>query len=172
MIKRILLTLSLVIIAVSGINYVSLADNLKEGATCYANSDCAQGLICHIEGINAQGNQTKFCRNLVDVLTQRANPLTQSNNTPPNKDLQNVQKLPDVSLEGGMTLAIKAILRSAMLLTIIAIVVAAIYYIISRGKDEDMTKAKDIILYLVMGMAIIAAAYGIVAGITQFNVFG
>lgn len=34
-----------------------------------------------------------------------------------------------------------------------------------------MTKAKDIILYLVIGMAIIAAAYGIVAGITQFNVF-
>lgn len=106
------------------------------------------------------------CKSIVDALTQRP-PVDATN-----PDARNVKALPDVSLEGGMTLAIKAMLRSAMYLTIIAIVVAAIYYIISRGKDEDMTKAKDIILYLVIGMAIIAAAYGVVAGVTQFNVFG
>jgi hypothetical protein len=113
-----------------------------------------------------------ICVSSIDVLTQRQDIVKSTLDKTYNKDAQQVAHLPDVSLEGGMTLAIKTILKSAMLLTIIAIVVAAIYYIISRGKDEDMTKAKDIILYLIIGMAIIAAAYGIIAGVTQFNVFG
>lgn len=162
--KTLILKISLVIIQILFLNNISLAGNLKDGSQCFKDSECTQGMICHPEGaIDKKGNQQKYCRDLIQTLTQRPN----STNT----DAKQLTKLPDVSLEGGMTLAIKAILRSAMYLTIIAIVVAAMYYIISRGKDEDMTKAKDIILYLVIGMAIIAAAYGIVAGVTQFNVF-
>ncbi len=161
---KLFLTISLIIISGFQINHIALAGNMQEGATCFEESDCAKGMICHPEGaISQSGNQKKYCRDLIQILTQRP--------TTTNTDAKQLAKLPDVSLEGGMTLAIKAILRSAMLLTIIAIVVAAIYYIISRGKDEDVTKAKDIILYLVIGMVIIAAAYGVVAGVTQFNVF-
>lgn len=133
---------------------------------------CETGLICvqSRETKNSKGDNAAWgdCKSSIDALTQRQD----ITDTKTNKDAKQVANLPDVSLEGGMTLVIKTILKSAMLLTIIAIVVAAIYYIISRGKDEDMTKAKDIILYLIIGMAIIAAAYGIIAGVTQFNVFG
>ncbi|MCK5345127.1 MAG: hypothetical protein KAR20_17075, partial [Candidatus Heimdallarchaeota archaeon] len=59
----------------------------------------------------------------------------------------------------------------AMLLTIAAIVVAAIFYILSRGNEEETSKAKNIILYLVIGMVIMAAAYGLVAGVVQFDFF-
>jgi hypothetical protein len=140
-----------------------------EGCRGYQN-DCPEGYSCIPEADpdkikNYSDGQTGVCTNLIDALTQRTSNAS-------NPDSQALKTLPDVSLEGGMTLAIKAMLRSAMYLTIIAIVIAAIYYIISRGKDEDMTKAKDIILYLVIGMAIIAAAYGIVSGVAQFNVFG
>lgn len=161
--KIIYLTISLVILSYLQINLVSFAKGLKESAICYENGDCASGFICKQEGLDEKGNPKKFCRNLLDTLTQRP-----SNNV----DAKAVKDLPSITLESGITVAIKTVLRSAFLMTIAAIVVAAIYYIISRGKEEDMTKAKDIILYLVIGMAIIAAAYGIVAGVTQFNVFG
>ncbi|MCX6735233.1 MAG: hypothetical protein NTZ25_05000 [Candidatus Peregrinibacteria bacterium] len=164
--KKLLLTICFAIIWTISFNNLALADLKKgEGAVCNSEADCGSGLSCIPDPskLDKSGGALKVCRDLVNVLTQRP--------TTTNTDAQQLTKLPDVSLEGGMTLAIKAILRSAMYLTIIAIVVAAIYYIISRGKDEDMTKAKDIILYLVIGMAIIAAAYGIVAGVTQFNVF-
>lgn len=79
--------------------------------------------------------------------------------------------LPEVSDTALMTTIIKTILGWAMLLVIAGIVAASIYYLTSRGKEEDVTKAKDIILYLVVGMAIMAAAYGIVSGIAQFELF-
>lgn len=164
--KILLIIIGIILTETLMFSQVSLAGTNKQGDICTTNSDCAEGLICRTFGTSNK----KVCDDLVSALTQRP-----SNPDIINKakdDSQYVKALPDVSLEGGMTLAIKAMLRSAMLLTIIAIVVAAIYYIISRGKDEDMTKAKDIILYLVIGMAIIAAAYGVVAGVTQFNVFG
>lgn len=162
--KKIIIIISLVIIGFINIpTKTYAATNLKDGALCYNGDICAEGLACQQDAVNPNGTPRGHCRPLIDTLTPRP--------TTTNTDAKQLAKLPDVSLEGGMTLAIKAILRSAMLLTIIAIVVAAIYYIISRGKDEDVTKAKDIILYLVIGMVIIAAAYGVVAGVTQFNVF-
>ncbi len=101
--------------------------------------------------------------NALEVLTGKASKA----NTP----TTNIATLPDITIQEGISTAIKAILRAAMLLTIAAISVSAMYYLTSRGKEEDITKAKDIILYLIIGMAVMAAAYGIVAGITKFNVF-
>lgn len=84
---------------------------------------------------------------------------------------QVLNDLPNISLEEGIRLAIQTMLGLTMFLTIAALVVAGIYYIKSRGKEEDITKAKDIMLYLVIGIAIMAAAYGVVAGIIQFQYF-
>lgn len=85
--------------------------------------------------------------------------------------LQNIENLPDKRLDEGVAIAIKTVLRWSFYLTIISIVVAGIYYIISMGKDESVTKAKDVILYLIIGMAIISAAYGIISGVSRFNFF-
>ena len=87
------------------------------------------------------------------------------------EELGTVAALPEVTDTALMTTVIKTILGWSMLLTIAGIVAASIYYLTSRGKEEDVTKAKDIILYLVVGMAIMAAAYGIVSGIAQFQFF-
>lgn len=82
-----------------------------------------------------------------------------------------VADLPSISLESGFKTAMKTILGASMIITIVAIVFAAVYYIISQGNDEDISKAKNIILYLIIGMAIMAAAYGLVTGIVQFDFF-
>ena len=82
-----------------------------------------------------------------------------------------IANLPAVTIERGIGDAIKAILGWSMAFTIVAIVVAAMYYLISQGNDDDISKAKTIILYLIIGIAIMAAAYGIITGITQFDFF-
>ncbi|MFA6917364.1 MAG: hypothetical protein WC285_00805 [Candidatus Gracilibacteria bacterium] len=86
-------------------------------------------------------------------------------------ELGNVDSLPKVSLDGAVATIIKTVLRVSFFLTLISLVVASVYYIISMGKEESITKARDIVLYLVIGMTIIAAAYGIIAGISRFNFF-
>jgi len=83
----------------------------------------------------------------------------------------NVAKLPDVSLEEAIGIAIKTILRVSFYLTLIALIIVAIYYLMSMGKEEDITKARNIILYLIIGMTIIAAAYGVTSGLSRFNFF-
>ncbi len=86
-------------------------------------------------------------------------------------ELDAVNSLPDVSSEQILATAVKKILAVSMLLTIIATVVAGLYYLISRGQEEDLTKSKNIILYLVIGIAIMAAAYGVISGVAQFKFF-
>lgn len=87
------------------------------------------------------------------------------------EELEATGNLPKVSIENFYTTIIKTVLGWAMLITLAAIVVAAIYYLKSRGKEEDISKAKDIILYLAIGMGIMAGAYGIVSGLVQFEFF-
>lgn len=85
--------------------------------------------------------------------------------------VQVVRGLPEMELEQVIVSVIRTILGWSMLLTIIAIVVAAIYYLKSQGNEEDLNKAKNIIVYLLVGIAIMATAYGIVVGISQFDFF-
>lgn len=163
--KLLLITISTFILTMS-LSSFAFALSRGIGEQCN-NSDykCDDGLTClqtvQKQTIAGGENLWGICSSTLDVLTQRPSS---------NVDAKNINALPTVTLEGGIGVAIKAILRSAMLLTIIAIVVAAIYFMVSRGKEEDLTKAKDIILYLVIGMGIMAAAYGVVAGLVQFNV--
>lgn len=159
--KFLLLTISIILSSIILGNQLALAGSKGLGQNCKLDSECQPGLLCYQEGKKGD-TPLKRCRDRLEVLTQR--PSSQ-------EDAKNIKNLPNVTIESGFSVAIKTILRSAMLLTIIAIVIAAIYYITSRGKEEDVTKAKDIILYLVIGMAVMAAAYGVVAGLTRFNVF-
>lgn len=157
--KLLLITISAIIINILLSSQLVLAGDKGVNTACKIDSECTKGLLCYPR--DADG--LKICTDALDVLTGKAS----KDKTPTG----NITLLPNISIEQGISTAIKAILRAAMLLTIAAISVAAMYYLTSRGKEEDITKAKDIILYLIIGMAIMAAAYGIVAGITKFNVF-
>lgn len=86
-------------------------------------------------------------------------------------ELEAVGNLPKITIQAAMTSVIKTILGWAMIITLVALVVMGIYYLISMGNEEDLSKAKNILLYLIIGMAIMAAAYGVVAGVSQFDFF-
>lgn len=143
------------------------------GGTVYAKSSlssCKSDNDCHIYGEKCISG---FCASdPVDVLLLKAGELEQTSKDE-GKDLEikAVADLPEVTLEDIFKTIIKTILGAAMLLTIAAIVVAATFYILSRGNEEDTSKAKNIILYLIIGMVIMAAAYGLVSGFVQFDFF-
>lgn len=84
-------------------------------------------------------------------------------------EIMAVNALPKSSVENILTTIIKTILTGAMILTTIALIVTGVYYLISQGNEEQVNKAKDIILYLVIGIAIMAGSLGIVTGIVQFK---
>jgi len=87
------------------------------------------------------------------------------------KEQEVVGKLPKVEAQTLLTIVIKYILRLAAILTMIALIITAIYYLISMGKEEDISKARNILIYLIIGIVIIASSYGIVTGISQFDFF-
>lgn len=86
-------------------------------------------------------------------------------------ETQTLANLPDVTVEQAIATTIKTILGWTMIITIIGIVVAGIFYMIAEGDEEKTGKAKKIIVSLAIGMAIISAAYGVINGLTQIDFF-
>ncbi|MBD3157047.1 hypothetical protein GF369_04445 [Candidatus Peregrinibacteria bacterium] len=59
----------------------------------------------------------------------------------------------------------------ANILAFIAFLVAGIFMIISQGNDEQLGKAKSILMYTIIAMAVCATALAIVTGVTQLDFF-
>lgn len=79
------------------------------------------------------------------------------------------QDLPDLSLPEFIAALIRILLGWSIIIVIVAIVVTGIFFLTAQGKDDQIAKAKDIILYLIIGLVIMASAYAIIAGLSQFN---
>ncbi|NIA02221.1 MAG: hypothetical protein GWP15_02455 [Nitrospirae bacterium] len=154
--KLILITLSVILLTLTFTSATFAA------RTCETDKDCST-----IPGEKCIYGE---CMDPLNIILERPGQFDDKTLKSPT-ETRAVAELPDISLESGFKTAMKTILGTAMILTIIAIVIAAVYYILSQGNDEDISKAKNIILYLVIGMAIMAAAYGIVTGVVQFDFF-
>ena len=99
----------------------------------------------------ADPDKTEQNKTIFDRLLPR--PGEVPSGTPTNPELGAIGDLPEIVPEAAFTSIIKTILGASMILTIIAIGVVAFYYVTGQGEEEDMNKAKSIILYLVVGMA-------------------
>lgn len=152
--KLILITLGTILIT------LTFASTALAATACDADFQCPPGTKC----IN------DLCLDPIEIMLERPGEYDDKTLKSP-AETGAVADLPNISLESGFKTAMKTILGATMILTIIAIVVAAVFYILSQGNDEDISKAKNIILYLVIGMAVMAAAYGIVTGVVQFDFF-
>ena len=86
-------------------------------------------------------------------------------------EIANYQNLPQIEWNEVIRVVTKTALSSAFYLALIAIIIAGIYYLKSDGNEEDTNKAKDILLHLVFGAAVLSVAYGIISGLLKFNVF-
>jgi len=87
------------------------------------------------------------------------------------KELKEVANLPKLTEHEIITDVILIILQIAGSLALVGILIAGIYMLKSRGEEDDTTKAKEILLNLIIGALIIASAYAIIIGISQFNFF-
>ncbi|MBD3361045.1 hypothetical protein GF366_04580 [Candidatus Peregrinibacteria bacterium] len=151
------ITISIVLV---NLLLLTMQANAVAEPTCETTNDCGFGEIC---------KKGKCVESIEELLPRPGEYGEELRKQYP--ETGTVGDLPEVGTEEVFAESIKTILEWAMLFTIAAIVVAAIYYLKSQGKEEDIAKAKSIILYLVVGMAIMAAAYGIIAGIAQFEFF-
>lgn len=174
--KILLITIGIILL-----NILTLS--VANAQECENDSGCTGGLKC----LKKAKGDAKECQDPLGLLV----PITCTKDTEckgggkctdgicqkPDKDTgagaedNPIATLPDVTSDDVFRTVIKTILGASMLLTIVAIVMAGSYYIQSQGQEEDITKAKNIILYLVIGMVIMAAAYGLVSGIIQFKFF-
>jgi hypothetical protein len=87
------------------------------------------------------------------------------------EEVEAYQALPNQSDSELASGVINNVLNFSAILVIIAVVVAAIYYLTSRGKPEGSDKAKQILLNLIIGVVIVSVAYGVVTGISKINFF-
>jgi len=94
---------------------------------------------------------------------------TINTNTPNTSEQKAYDDLPHLSPEELGTSIIKTLLAWSIIFTVIAIVVAGVYYLTSEGEEDKVTKAKSIIIYLIIGAVVMGAAYGVVTGLSQLN---
>lgn len=94
-----------------------------------------------------------------------------SEDTRVHDNLNYVDNLPNKDEKAVISNAVQDILFIGGSLAIIAIIVAAIFYITAMGNDDAMNKAKNIILYTIIGLVIISIAYGIVIGVSKLRFF-
>ncbi len=114
-------------------------------------------------------NQKVIAASVDDLLPRPGVPDTEFSAS--NPQLETVANLPEVSAEGLITVLIRTILGWAIIITLVAIVVAGIFFIKAEGDEEKIGKARIMLIYLIIGMIIMSAAYGIVAGVIQFSPF-
>lgn len=86
-------------------------------------------------------------------------------------ELEQVANLPEVSIESGVAIFINTVLRFAFLLCLTTIVIISINLVRSDGDEDKMTQAKKMIIFLLIGMAIIAGSMAIITGVSRFNFF-
>jgi len=109
--------------------------------------------------------------NIDELINRPVDKATGQVKTGTSEEQEQITKLPEVDAPQLLTTVIKYILRLAAILTMIALIITAIYYLISMGKEEDISKARNILIYLIIGIVIIAGSYGVVTGLSQFDFF-
>ena len=84
----------------------------------------------------------------------------------------NVKNLPDVGENYPQFYAslTRILLGAATILVVVGFVVAGVMYVSAQGDDETLKKAKNIALYTILGVLIIAVAYGITIGIARLKI--
>lgn len=70
--------------------------------------------------------------------------------------------VPKASLDSALVKSVDLLIYAAGALSVIFILVGAFFYVISGGNSDATRKAKDTIMYALIGLAVSSAAYAIV----------
>lgn len=113
---------------------------------------------------HAQGNDAEIQRKLDNVLPQFNLQYEGSG------QLSNTQSLPTADLKTQVIPnAIKLFLMLAGSVSFIVFVYAGVMLIMAQGKEEEITKFKNILIWSLVGLLFITLSYGIVSGIMRLS---
>lgn len=82
-----------------------------------------------------------------------------------------VQQLPSGSWQAILGGAVRIILGITGSLALIAFTVGGVMLVTAQGSEDRVDKAKKILLWSVLALAVIAGSYAIVLGVTQLEFF-
>ncbi len=105
-----------------------------------------------------------------DILLPKIQYKDVNNEKNPTK-LSYVNQLPSGTWQQILTAVIKFILIISGTLTFISFTVSGVFMVTSRGDDDALGKAKNMILWSIVALAVIAASYALVTGISQLEFF-
>jgi hypothetical protein len=94
---------------------------------------------------------------------------TASTTTPSKVNM--VYRLPSGDWKIIMAKVINLVLGVTGSLALASFTFGGILMVTAQGKDEQISKGKNILYWSIMALAIIAASYGIVVGVTQLQFF-
>jgi len=84
-------------------------------------------------------------------------------------EITNYGNLTSASWTTIVASVIKTILFVAGALVIIGLLVVGAMFMTGASNEENITKARKILIYLVIGILLISVSYAVVSGISQFN---
>jgi len=85
------------------------------------------------------------------------------------EELQAVEQLPGYDLPVVLSMAANILIGVTGSIAVVGLIVAGVLYVTAHGNDQQTDKAKSIILYIVIGLAVVAASYAIILGISSLS---
>lgn len=82
-----------------------------------------------------------------------------------------VQQLPGGDWQSILTSVIKFVLGITGTLALISFTVAGVLFLTARGEEDQITKAKNLLIWSIAALGIIAVSYAIVLGVSQLKFF-
>jgi len=104
-------------------------------------------------------------------MAQEAPSLFQPVTAPPESKITLVGNLPRGDWKVLLANVIKLVLAITGSLAFAAFTYGGVMMVTAQGNDQQISKGKNILFYSVLALAIIAASYAIVLGITQLQFF-
>jgi hypothetical protein len=87
-------------------------------------------------------------------------------------EITNYSNLTDADWTQIVASAIKTMLFAAGALVLIGLLVVGAMFLTGASNEENITKARKILIYLVIGIILISVSYAVVSGISQFKLGG
>ena len=84
-------------------------------------------------------------------------------------NIKNYETLPDVTYQGLFRTVIKTIMYLSGILATVGMIIAGIMFLGSSTNEENLVKARKVLIYVVVGIVIISVSYAVVTGILKIK---
>ncbi|MDO8231646.1 MAG: pilin [bacterium] len=158
-------SLALVVSAVSAYVPIAHAQLPSQSCSLYGNNECPSGQTCvaTTDEFGVSGNVYGVCRTSSSRLTPLA-PTQSSGNGPENVRLMNPLK-GSGNLESFLTSILDFVIRIGTIVVILMVVYVGFEFVTARGDPAKISKARESLLWTVIGALILLGAKAIAIGI-------